>query len=207
MELTYFGANCLRISTKKTQIVVDDNLEQLGLKSITKPTDITLKTLDLIPDHEARFKINMPGEYETAGVVVHGIAARAHIDEEGKYSATIYTIEADGARVAVLGHIFPELSEDQLEQIGVVDIAVVPVGGHGYTMDGVGALNVVKELEPKLVIPTHYADSALKYEVPQAELSEALKGLGMEALETLDKFKYKPTETSDSTHLIVLKRQ
>jgi L-ascorbate metabolism protein UlaG (beta-lactamase superfamily) len=207
VELQYFGANCLRIATKKAQLVIDDNLELLGLKPITKPADISLKTFNEVPDRDSRFKIDMPGEYETAGVVVHGVAARAHMDEEGKHSATIYTIEADGTRVAILGHIYPELSEDQLEQIGLVDIVVAPVGGHGYTMDGIGALKVIKEIEPKIVIPTHYADKAVKYEVPQAELEEALKGLGMEASETLDKYKYKPAELSDSTKLVVLNRQ
>jgi L-ascorbate metabolism protein UlaG (beta-lactamase superfamily) len=207
VELVYFGANCLRIITKKAQIVVDDNLQQLGLKSITKPSDISLKTFNDIPDHEARIKVDMPGEYETSGVVIHGVAARAHMDEEGQHSATVYTIEADNTRVAVLGHIYPELSEDQLEQIGMVDIVIAPVGGSGYTMDGVGALKIIKEIEPKVVIPTHYADKAVKYEVPQAELTNALKGLGMETAETLDKYKYKPTELTDSTRLIVLNRQ
>jgi L-ascorbate metabolism protein UlaG (beta-lactamase superfamily) len=207
VELTYFGGNCLRISTKKAQIVVDDNLKQLGLKSITKPTDISLKTFKEVPDHEARISVDMPGEYETAGIVIHGVAARAHMDEEGKHSATVYTLEADGTKIAVLGHIFPDLSEDQLEQIGMVDIAVVPVGGHGYTMDGVGALKIIKEIEPNVIIPTHYADKALKYEVPAAELEDALKGLGMELSESVDKYKYKPAEGSDSTKLVVLKRQ
>ncbi len=207
MELTYFGANCLRIATKKAQIVVDDNLGQLGLKPVTKNSDISLKTFAAVPDHESRIKVDMPGEYETAGVVIHGITARAHMDEEGKHSAVIYTVEADGVRLAVLGHIFPDLSEDQLEQIGMVDIAVVPVGNHGYTLDGVGALNIIKAIEPKIVIPTHYADKSIKYEVPQTEISEALRALGMEVSETLDKYKYKPAELSDSTKLIVLNIQ
>jgi L-ascorbate metabolism protein UlaG (beta-lactamase superfamily) len=207
VELSYFGANCLRIVTKKAQIVVDDNLQQLGLKHITKQTDIALKTFKEVPEHEASIKVDMPGEYETAGVVIHGVAARAHMDEEGKHSATVYTVEADGVRVAILGHIYPELSEDQLEQIGMVDIAVVPVGGHGYTMDGVGALKIVKEIEPKVVIPTHYADKALKYEVPAAELDDAVKGLGMEVAETVEKYKYKPSEVGDSIKLVVLNRQ
>jgi L-ascorbate metabolism protein UlaG (beta-lactamase superfamily) len=207
VELQYFGANCLRISTKKIHIVIDDNLSKLGLKTVTKPTDIALRTSKEVPDHEARFKIDMPGEYETAGVVVHGIAARAHMDEEGGISATIFTIEADGTRIAILGHIYPELSEDQLEQIGMIDVLVAPVGGHGYTMDGVGVLNIIKEIEPKVVIPTHYADKAIQYEVPQAELADALKVLGMESPETLDKYKFKPGEASDSTRLVVLNRQ
>jgi L-ascorbate metabolism protein UlaG (beta-lactamase superfamily) len=209
VELSYFGANCLRLTTKKASIVIDDNLSKLGLKSITKPTDISLRTsAKLIPKHEsATFSADMPGEYEVSGVIIHGIAARAHMDEEGKQSAVIYTVAGDGVKVAILGHIFPELSEDQLEQIGMADVVIAPVGNSGYTMDGIGALKVIKQIEPKIVIPTHYADKAVKYEVPQVELSEALKNLSMEAAETLDKLKYKGAELTDSTRLIVLNRQ
>ncbi|HSX18157.1 MAG TPA: MBL fold metallo-hydrolase [Candidatus Saccharimonadales bacterium] len=207
MELQFYGTNCLRISTKKAQIVVDDNLEKLGLKSITKPTDICLHTFKDVPSHECHFEADMPGEYEISGVVIHGIAARAHMDEEGKKSATIYTIAADEMKIAVLGHIHPDLSEDQLEAIGLVDIAIVPVGNSGYTLDGVGALQVIKKIEPKIVIPTHYADKVVKYEVPQVELAEALKNLAMEPTETVDKYRPKPTDLTDTTHLIVLNRQ
>lgn len=208
MELQYYGANCLRISTKKAQIVVDDNLAKLGLKSITKPTDINLRTNKSLPEPpEAAFTADMPGEYEISNVVIHGIAARAHMDEEGQHNAVIYTLEADDTRIAILGHIYPELSDDQLEQIDQVDVAVVPVGGNGFTLDGTGALNIIKQIEPKVVIPVHYADKAIKYEVPQAGLADALKNLGMEAGEKVAKYKVKTSELSDSTKLIVLDRQ
>lgn len=207
MELQYFGANCIRITTKKASVVVDDNLAKLSLKSVTKPTDISLHTSGHIPSAPAQFTADIPGEYEVADVVIHGVGARAHIDEEGKTSATIFTISSGDLRVAVIGHIYPDLAEEQLEQIGLVDIAVIPVGGNGYTLDGAGALSVIKKLEPRVVIPTHYVDKAVKYEVPQAELADALKNLGMEPSETLDKYKPKAGELSDTTHLIVLSRQ
>lgn len=207
MELTFYGANCVRLATKKAQIVIDDNLAKLGLKTVTKPADISLRTNKDFPEHEAAFRAEMPGEYEISGVVIRGIAARAHMDEEGKKNAVIYTIEADDTKVVVLGHIFPELNEDQLETIGMVDAAIVPVGGMGYTLDGTGALNVIKQIEPKVVIPTHFSDKALRYEVPQAELADAVKNMGMEISETVAKLKLKPSELSDSTKLVVLERQ
>jgi hypothetical protein len=208
MELQFFGANCLRLLAKKATIVVDDNLANLGLKSITKPDDISLRTsVRLIPEHPSRFSAEMPGEYEIAGAVIHGVAARAHMDKEDEHTAVIYTVEADDIKVAIIGHIYPELSEDQLEQIGLVDVAVIPVGNSGYTMDAVGALKVIKAIEPKAVIPTHYADKAIKYEVSQVDLAEALKNLGMEPAETLDKYRPKIGELTDTTRLIVLNRQ
>jgi len=207
VELTYFGGNCLRVNTKKASIVVDDNLEKLGLKAVTKPTDISLHTFKDVPKANSQFMADMPGEYEISGVIIHGVAARGHMDEEGKHSATIYTIEADDLKIALIGHIYPDLSEDQLEQIGLVDIAVVPVGGNGFTLDGIGALKVIKAIEPKVVIPTNYADKAVKYEVPAAALNDALKNMGMEPAETVDKYKPKPTDLTDTTRLIVLNRQ
>jgi hypothetical protein len=208
VELTFYGANCLKLNSKRASIVVDDNLARLGQKSVTKPADISLRTNKQFPEHEqAAFKAEMPGEYEISGVVIHGIAARAHMDDEGQHNAVIYTVEADDTTVAIIGHIYPELNEDQLEQIGLVDVAVVPVGGNGFTLDGADALNVIKQIEPKVVIPTHYADKAIKYEVPQAELAEAVKNLGMEITETAAKYKIKPADLSDTTKLVVLERQ
>jgi hypothetical protein len=208
MELQYYGANCLRLSARKAQIVVDDNLAQLGLKTVTRPTDISLRTNKLFPPHpDAAFSAEMPGEYEIAGVIINGIAARAHMDEEGTKNAVIYTIEADDTKVAIVGHIYPELSEDQLAAIGLVDLAVVPIGGNGYTLDGIGALKVIKQIEPKVVIPTHFNDRAIRYEVPPAELADAVKNLGMEIAETVAKYKIKPADLSDTTKLVVLERQ
>ncbi|HEU5004958.1 MAG TPA: MBL fold metallo-hydrolase [Candidatus Saccharimonadales bacterium] len=208
MDVQYYGGNCVKISSKKFSIVVDDNLQALGAKSVTKSTDISLRTSTLTPEHsEALFSAEMPGEYEISGAIIRGTAARAHMDEEGQHSAVIYTIEAEEARIGVIGHIFPQLSEDQLENIGLLDIVIIPVGGNGYTLDGVGALSIIKQIEPKFVIPTHYADKDLKYEVPQQELSEAIKGLGMEPSETTSKYKVRPGEPADTTKLVILERQ
>lgn len=207
MELQYFGGNCLRISTKKASIVIDDNLADLGLKSITKPTDISLFTTRKHPGHKSVMSIDQPGEYEVSNTSIQGIAARSQMDEEKAHSATIFKLIASDIRVVFLGHVFPKLSNDQLERIGTVDVLVVPVGGSGYTMDAEGALSLIKEIEPKLIVPVHYADKAIKYPVPQLGLEEALKTLSMEPRETTPKLKVKPSEISDTSELIVLERQ
>jgi len=207
VEIQYYGANCLKLTTKTATVIIDDNLAKLGLKSITKDDDISLQTNLKVPVEKGRFLIDMPGEYEIAGVSIHGIAARAHMDDDKQKSAVIYTLTTGDARIAVLGHIFPELSDEQVEQIGRVDVAVVPVGDSGFTMDGIGALKVIKDIEPKVVIPVHYADKAIKYEVPQVELADGLKGLAMEPSETLPKYKPATAELTDTTKLIVLERQ
>ncbi len=207
MEIQYFGANCFKINTRKATIITDDNLAKLGLKTITKPTDVLLKSSALMPSHQAQFTADMPGEYEVGDAVIRGIGVRGHMEEKDKTGATVFVITSGDTTVAVLGHIHPDLTEQQLEAMGHVDVAIVPVGGNGYTLDGVGALSVIKKLEPRAVIPAHYADKALKYEVPQAELADGLKALAMEPAETIPKYKPKVSEMTDSTVLVVLERQ
>ena len=208
MEIQFYGANCVRITAKKASIVIDDNLAELGQKAVTKPGDIILQTYGQPePVVESNIVINMPGEYEVSDISIQGVAARAHMDEDGKMSATMFKVVIDDIRLVVVGHVYPELSEAQLESIGVVDILLIPVGNSGYTLDSLGALKLIKKIDPKLVIPTHYADKALNYEVPQQSLEEAIKGIVMEVKETLPKLKLKGHIFSDIMQLIVLERQ
>jgi len=209
VEIQFYGANALRLTTRKAHIVIDDNLDSLGTKSITKDDDIVLITnSELVKaPNKSEITIHYPGEYEIAGASVMGIATRAHMDENGK-RAVMYKILAEDIRILVVGHIYPELSEAQMEAIGTVDVLIIPVGGNGYTLDPAGALKIIKKIEPKLVIPTHYADKAIQYEVPQQDLEAAIKELAMEPKETIDKLKLKPTDVAtDVTQLIILERQ
>lgn len=128
------------------------------------------------------------------------------MDEEGQNSATIFKIIDDDIKVVVVGNVFPELSDDQLESIGMVDVLVIPVGGNGYTLDGVGALKLIRKIEPKVVIPTHFEEKGLSFAVPQQPLSEAIKALAMEPKETVSKYKAKPLELTDNTQLIILEK-
>ncbi len=207
MEIQYFGANCVRINTKKANIVIDDNLAEIGLKSIIKTGDIVLQTFKAkLPNVESKIVIGIPGEYEVSNTSILGIAARSHMDEVKKNSATIFKIIADEVRIAIIGHVYPELNDEQLEALGTIDVLIIPVGGNGYTLDSIGALKIIKKIEPHIVIPTHYDDDSIKYEVPQQPLEEALKGLAMEPKETIAKFKIKPGEIAENTQLIVLER-
>lgn len=207
MELQYYGGNCLKVSTKKAVLVVDDNLKALGAKSVSKADSVSLVTnKDIIKAELTDFVIDSPGEYEMLDVVIKGVGVRAHMDEEGKANAVVYVITSGDTTTAIAGHIHPDLTDDELEAIGLVDVLVVPVGGNGYTLDPVGALQVIKKIEPKVIIPVHYDDKALKYEVPQQPLGEALKALGMEPFEKVDKYKLKPNEISESAHLILLEK-
>jgi L-ascorbate metabolism protein UlaG (beta-lactamase superfamily) len=207
MDIQFYGANCLVLSTKGVRVVIDDNLDDIGGKSILKPGDITLYTGPHgAPKVETKLIIDSPGEYEVSDVSVYGIPARSHLDEDGKKQATMYKLLTKELSIFVPGHIYPELSDDQLESIGMVDVMFVPVGGNGYTLDPIGALKIIKAIEPKIVVPTHYDISGLNYPVPQQELQTALHEISMEPKETVAKLKVRAADLSDVTQLIVLEK-
>lgn len=206
MDIQFNGANCITLATKQARVVIDDNLIDLGGKSVVKAGDVALYTAAHgDPAQQAKIVIDQPGEYEVSGVSIYGIAARGHMDEEGSRTATLYKLVIEDLRVLVVGHVYPELSDRQLEAIGMVDVMFVPIGGNGYTLDAVGALKLIKKIEPKVVIPTHYDNPSLSYPVPQRSLSEGIRDLAMEPAQTISgKLKLKHTDLTESTQLIVL---
>lgn len=207
MDIQFYGANCITLATRQARVTIDDNLTDLGAKSVAKAGDVALFTgAHADPTAPAKIVIDQPGEYEVSGVSIYGIATRAHMDEEGRKTATMYKLIADEIRVLVTGHVYPELTDAQLEAIGTIDVMLVPVGGNGYTLDSIGALKLIKKVEPKLVIPTHYAGGGLHYAVPQQSLEDAMQGLAMEPKETASKLRIKPNELGITTQLIILEQ-
>lgn len=207
MDIQFYGANCIVISTKQARLVFDDNLASLGAKTVTSAGDICLFTMSHPEEvKSAKMTIDMPGEYEISGINIRGIQARAHMDSETERSATMYKITTGDVKILVVGHIYPKLSESKLEDIGLVDVLLTPIGGAGYTLDPEGALQVVKEIEPKVFVPTHFADEGLKYEVPQQTLEEALKVFDMEPKETTKKFQFKSSDVTDTTQLVIIEK-
>jgi L-ascorbate metabolism protein UlaG (beta-lactamase superfamily) len=190
------------------RVVIDDNLADLGGKMIRKEGDVAIFT----GPHDAastsaKLIIDMPGEYEVGDVSIYGIAAQAHMDEPKTTNATMYKIYAGDVRLVVTGHIYPELSEKQLETIGTVDVMVVPVGGNGYTVDPAGALQLSKKIEPKVIVPTHYSEPGLSFPVPQRSLDEALKELSLEPKEgAVAKYKPKAGVFDEGLSVVVLSK-
>jgi L-ascorbate metabolism protein UlaG (beta-lactamase superfamily) len=192
-DIEYRGANSVVIATKKASIVTDPKLSLVGLKDIAIKEAIEIATEARFATNgsDARLYIEGPGEYGVAQFDIKGIAAQRHLDSESDpLISTIYRIEIGDVRIGLLGNIYEKLSDTQLEELGVLDILIIPVGGNGYTLDATGAANLTRQIDPKVVIPVHYADSALKYEVPQDSLEVFVKELGA-PVETVAKYKVK----------------
>ena len=176
MDISYKGANCVVIKSKKTVQVIDPTAN-IKVSELNNPDAIILATqADFVPD-SAGFVIDMPGEYEHNDVSIRGIAMKRHIDPDGQ-AATAYRVDLDGIKTVIVGHIAAPISDDDLETIGMVDVVIVPVGGGGYTLDARDAAMVARQLAPKVIVPTHYADASVKYEVPQEDVDLFIKEIG-----------------------------
>lgn len=190
MDIDYRGANCVVIKTKNG-VIVSDPTDNVGkIKEVLGDEATVLATQDDFAPAEANFVISMPGEYENNNISILGVPVQRHIDPGGKQS-TMYRVVVDGVRIVIVGHTVSPISDDDLESLGIVDIAIIPVGGGGYTLDARDAASVVRQLDPKIVIPTHYSDDDTKYEVPQEKLEAFTKELASVTNEKIDNLKIK----------------
>ena len=208
MDFQYFGGGCVLITTKKLQILIDPPKPEYKLKLPKLKPDVILKT-EVGSEgfkHNGEFLIESPGEYEIKGVMIQGIPARLHIDKkEDRRRAIMYSITTGDLHTLVTGNISPGLNEAQLEAIGEIDILTIPVGGKGLTLDANSAAKLVSQLEPRYVIPIHYAEDKANYPVPQDSIGNFLKEIGSETTNPQAKFKITNKDLAEDTQIIVLK--
>ena len=193
MTISWFGQSCFRIEAKEGSILTDPFSKDIGLKP-PKIKDYLVFVSHEHYDHNnvedagpEAFVIKNPGEYEKNGIAVLGIHSY-HDKSEGKERGlnTIYVIKAEDMTVCHLGDLGQEkLNDKQVEEIGDVDILMIPVGG-SYTINGKEALEVIGQIEPKIVIPMHYKVKDLNIDIESAD--KFVKELGLTPEKT-DKFK------------------
>lgn len=205
-DIEYKGGNGLVITSKKTQLVVDPKLSVIGLKdiSISDAVELATEPRFAVNDSKAKLHIEGPGEYEIGDISITGVRATRHLDTSADEPiSTMYRVEVGDVRLALVGNVTPKLNDEQLESIGVVDILIIPVGGNGYTLDSVGAATLARQIDPRIVIPVHYADSALKYEVTQDSVDLFIKELAAPVEEAGPKFKIKSASSIPQTLTLV----
>ena len=193
MNITWFGHSCFRIESKTGSVLIDPFGKDIGLKPPRIKDDLVLVTHQHF-DHnntgEANpeaFIIDGPGEYEKQGISVRGIQS-FHDKVEGKERGpnTIYVLKAEDVTVCHLGDLGQDkLGESQVDDIGDVDVLMIPVGGT-YTIDYKEAVAIIGQIEPKVVIPMHYKIKDLKSEIAGPE--KFLKEIGLTP-EKVDKLK------------------
>jgi len=213
MEFIWYGQSCFKIKTEEKRIVIDPFGEGLGLKVPQLEADILLISHDHF-DHNNKeavkgkfFLINQPGEYEIKEIFVTAIES-FHDQSEGKERGKnlIFKIEAEELQVCHLGDFGQkELTKEQLEKIGEVDVLMIPVGGI-YTISGKEATKIMSQLEPKIIIPMHYTLPKLKVKLEPVE--KFLKACGISSLTPQNKLKIKKKDLSpEEAKIILLKNQ
>lgn len=205
MEISFYGGNAVEFSTKNTTVIVDPKLSTIGLKDVTAKHAVYLGTQVgfIVEDDDAALITDRPGEYEVKEASIRGVAAKRRIELDDSTQATMYRVVLGGVSVAIVGHVMSPLTEDQLEALGTVDVLVVPVGDNGYTFDAHSAVEVVRQVDPRAVIPTHYATKGAKYEVIQDSVENFIKELGAPH-EVMPKWKIKNGQMPDTLSIVQL---
>ncbi len=182
-ELIFHGAGCFEIKTKKANAVIDPVPSTYGSSVELKDKSVVLadKTQQ-IGNANTKFIVNNPGEYEISNLSFQGISAQKNIDDESTLDGIIYRIVAGEVVIGFLGNINPKLSDEQLEQLGMVDLLIVPVGGNGLSPDAISAASLVREIEPKLVILSHFQSDKISYPMPQDDTDLFAKEFGQEII-------------------------
>jgi L-ascorbate metabolism protein UlaG (beta-lactamase superfamily) len=212
MEITWFGHSAFRLKGKVTSVVTDPyDPSMIGLKLPKIEADIVTLSHDH-GDHNnsaavdgAKFIAKGPGEYEIGGVAFTGTASwhdNSKGSERGKN--VIYTFNIDGLRVCHLGDIGQhQLTDEQVEDIGAVDILMIPVGGV-YTVGAAEAAKIVTQLDPKVIIPMHYKLPDLKFDLEPVD--HFLKEMGQET-DPVTKYSISRDKLPDEPQVVVLEKQ
>ncbi len=221
MNIIWHGQSCFQISTSQgknnhVNIVTDPFSENIGLRLPKLEADILLvshqhhdhnniKAVSAPASGVTPFLISGPGEYEIKNIFIQGIHSW-HDDKEGEERGenTIYTIEAEDLKLCHLGDFGQkELTEEQLEKIGEIDILMIPIGGV-YTISTREALKIMSQLEPKIIIPMHYQIPKLNIKLDG--LDKFLKTVGIKSITPENKLTIKKKDISpEEVKIIVLK--
>jgi L-ascorbate metabolism protein UlaG (beta-lactamase superfamily) len=215
MQIIWHGQSCFQIITNQGKngqktIVIDPFDETLGLRIPKLEADILLVTHNHYDHNNVKavggnpFLIEGPGEYEVRGIFIQGIPA-FHDKTKGKTRGknTCYTIETEDMKVCHLGDLGQsDLSEEQLQALGEIDILMIPVGGV-FTIGGEDASKIISQTEPKIVIPMHYSLPKLKVKLEGIE--KFLKVMGKKEANPQDKLSIKEKDLPrEETEIVVL---
>lgn len=214
MEIYPLGHSSFKVKGKSAVVVFDPfDSAMVGLKMPK------IETVDIVTvshdhgDHNAvkdlpgsPFIVSGPGEYEVKGVTIVGVPT-FHDDKNGadRGANCVYKINIDDVNICHLGDLGHKLTDEQMSQIGDVDILLIPVGG-GYTIDSKIASQVVAQLEPLVVIPMHYQRPGMSPKLADAlePVTNFTKEMGAESLTPQPKLVITKDRLPETTTVVVL---
>jgi L-ascorbate metabolism protein UlaG (beta-lactamase superfamily) len=211
MEISFLGHSCFRLRGREASVVIDPYSKGLGLPTQI-PSRFGADILCVTHEHPNHNNTGMvggnpklierPGEYEVKGVGIRGVAAY-HDDAKGANlgKITLFAVELDDIVVVHLGDLGHPLTEAQQDQLGTIDVLLIPVGG-GQSLSATQAAEVANQLEPKVVIPMHYKLPGLKIELDEPE--HFAKEMGIEAIEYQPKLTLSSRPSGEDTKVVFL---
>ena len=162
MDLVYLGHSSFRLHASSMVVVTDPFPESLGLRTDARPAAVVTVS-NTHPNHSAAHAVSgapkvfrAPGEYEYNGIVVRGVMTPLPPGVPHERRNVAYTIEMDGVNVCHLGDLALPLTTRQVDELKPVDVALAPAGGH-CAISPDHALQTIQDLDPRIVIPMHYA--------------------------------------------------
>jgi L-ascorbate metabolism protein UlaG (beta-lactamase superfamily) len=213
MTITWLGHSCFKIEEKingeNISLITDPFSKEIGLKVPNVEADIVSVSHDH-DDHNnisslrgTPFVVDCAGEFDIKGVIIEGIKS-FHDDKSGSERGDniIFRFDIEGISLAHLGDLGNILDSKQLEKLGGVDILFIPVGGK-YTLDAKKAVEVISQIEPRIVVPMHYKTEDLKIDIDGVD--KFVKELGIEP-NYEEKFKINKKDLpSEDMNLVIFK--
>ena len=209
MDVTWLGHGCFRLRGRGAAVVTDPYPPAIGLKLSRMDAEVVTVSHDH-DNHsytqvvrEGAYEIRGPGEYEVAGVSVIGIPTY-HDSEKGRKEGrnTVYLIDIDDITVCHLGELGHRLDDSEAEAVSSPDVLLVPVGGR-TSLNAGQAAEVVRQLEPRYVVPMHYSIPGLKLQLDP--IDRFLKEMGVASLEAQPKLSVQKSSGADyETKVVVL---
>jgi len=201
MEIKFYGQACFSIEDKGINVLLDPFSEALGMPVPSLAADVVTVSCDekaynntAVAQGEPRI-FDWPGEYETKGVHFLRIPSfRTPEKAEEQLENTLTLIHFNGIRLCHLGAQGRTLTEEQVEQIGDIDILFLPVGGESV-LTPKSAKKMMEAIEPRVVIPMCYATEGNTETL--GPLSAFLSEFGATTEEPMDAFKFKKSDLPD----------
>lgn len=160
MKITWLGHACFKVEKEGTTIVFDPYADGSvpGLKSVRETADLVFCSHEH-GDHNGRSCVTLTGK--NADVFTVETIDTYHDEAKGtKRGPNRIHIVSDGVqKIAHMGDIGCELEAEQKELLKDLDVMMIPVGGF-FTIDAAQAAALVREVEPKHVIPMHFRSDA-----------------------------------------------
>ena len=204
MIITYYGQAMARFQLGDLVILTNPISKKFNPKAPKLSADIVLlswpadwsgrQTPD--GDYGQAFVIDGPGEYEVKETFIQGLNTVGPDDSLN----TAYTINLEGIRIVHLGALaVNDITSAVREELGSIDILLVPTGDHG-TLDFKQAAKLTATLSPKIIIPILYQDK-----VDSKLLTTFLKEVGVKTAQPLDKLSVKRKDLENKeTEVVVL---